>query len=212
MVDYLTNIIGKVAGFIASNILPISSFATSIATFLITYLNYREGKATLEVTQIGRAKSSILIKPDRPDRKNPDVYWDSEYRVLSEVIITNKSSKPISIIEFKLNDNFIFNGYTKPGECYKVTTKPTKYKSTPSISIEGVEECATFPISDNWLKPVLTIPPHTSTRGYLFFNIKSDTSDVRIGKNDLTIITSRKDFKAELEIFEKCNSVLPPVK
>lgn len=46
-------------------------------------------------------------------------------------------------------------------------------------------------------------------RGYLFFNIGNDLTDVTIGKNKLSILTSRKEFTTNIEIAEESISCLP---
>lgn len=197
--------------FIKSNLLPIATLFTSIATFLITFRNHWETRTRLEVIQLGRQKTSILIKPDRTDAETPDVYWDAEYRVLSEVIITNKSSKPISIIEFQLNNKYSFNSYTAPGECYTITLQPSRIKDDNGVtSCLGTSKTISFTLKDFWLQPVLTIPPHTSIRGYLFFNLRNDHSDVQLGKNELSVLTSRKTIKYPLTIYKEYLSLLPP--
>jgi hypothetical protein len=57
------------------------------------------------------------------------IYWDSDYRVISEIILVNKSSEPISIIEFTLNDKYHFNSYSKPGGYYTIIILPDKILS-----------------------------------------------------------------------------------
>lgn len=194
--------------FISTNLIAFSSLIISFVTLTITLRNHLETRPNLKVFQINPT-ASVLIKPDRISSDNPDVYWNTSYRVISEVIMTNESSKPISIIEFRLNNKYAFNGFTKPGESYNVTTKPSKTRTPDGIVFEGVSESIRFPIFEDWLKPILTIPPHTAIRGHLFFNIKSD-KDVIVGKNNLTVITSRKTFNIKLEITQELVSQLPP--
>lgn len=195
--------------FIKNNILPIATLFTAISTFRILYLNHKESKPDIEIIQLDDSESSVLIKPDRSTDKMPDVYWDSEYRVLSEVVITNKSSKPISIIEFKLNNTFTFNSYTEPGEEYTVTIKPSRTKLRNGIYSHGESKFLLLPIKEHWLQPVITIPPHTSIRGFLFFDVK-DGDNVQIGENRLTTMTSRDIFSHQLKIFQKHETQIPP--
>lgn len=195
--------------FIKNNIIPIATLFTSVSTFCILYLNYQESKPNISITQLENENSSVIIKPDRPTKEMPDVYWDSEYRVLSEVVITNKSSKPISIIEFKLNNTYFFNNYTKPGEKYEVTIKPGRTKLPSNVYSYGDSKTLIYPINEHWLQPVITIPPHVSIRGYLFFNIK-DIENVWLGENILTTMTSRKEFSHKIMIFQKHETQILP--
>lgn len=197
----------SVTEYLNKNIIAFLALIVSAIALSFTVLNYLETRAKINIKQINR-KSSFLIKPDRVSDTNPDVYWNSAYRVISDVVITNSSSKPITIVEFRLNNKFTFNGYTNPGESYSAKTQLSEYRTKEGIVIGQPSKSERFPILDSWLKPIITIPPHTAIRGHLFFNV-DNSSDVQIGKNNLTIITSRKTFKTKLEITEEHMSLLP---
>lgn len=194
--------------FFKTNLIPLASFFTSIITFSIMFKNHRETKQNLHVSNIGSSNSSVLIKPDRNEYNQPDNYWDSEYRVISDVVVTNRSSKPISIIEFRLNDTYIFNSYTKPGANYSVTLIPIKKEYPGGITTYGESLSHNFAISNKWLNPIFDVPPYTSLRGYIFFNIKDNEENVKIGKNKLTVLTSRDKLVTTLEVFLNYDSVL----
>ncbi|MGI8277342.1 hypothetical protein [Bacillus mycoides] len=125
-----------------------------------------------------------------------------------DVIITNKSALPISIIEFKLNNRFKFNSYSKPGTEYPVTTKSAKEVHNNITFYSGEERKLEFQISDKWLQPIIDIPPYTSLRGHLFFHA-NDISDLNIGENTLEIVTSRKNFSFQVKPFNKLDTVIP---
>lgn len=195
--------------FIKNNLLPISTLVVSLVTFYITLRNHLETRASLKLIQVNKEKATQLLEPDRLDNSSPDVYWDSKYRVLSEVIITNNSSKPISIIEFTLNDEFTYNSYTKPGNEYQVTIRPNKQHKN-GITFFGSSLIHAFEVKKNVIVPISTIPPHTSIRGILFFNIGNDKSKINIGENTLKLHTSRKVFVFKLKILEEYYSLLQP--
>ncbi|AYY27380.1 hypothetical protein ACS2QC_17090 [Bacillus cereus group sp. Bce033] len=193
--------------FLKSNIIPIAAFFISLATFFITFANFWRNRAKIECIQ-PKGISAHIIKPDRTDFETPDVYWQSDFRVIMDVIITNKSALPISIIEFKLNNRFKFNSYSKPGTEYPVTTKSAKQIHNNIEFYDGDERKLEFQISDKWLQPIIDIPPYTSLRGHLFFHA-SDISDLNFGENTLEITTSRKNFSFQVKLYNKFNSVIP---
>ncbi|MFJ8521423.1 hypothetical protein [Bacillus cereus] len=193
--------------FLKSNIIPIAAFLISLATFFITFANFWRNRAKIECIQPDGV-SAHIIQPDRIDLETPDVYWQSDFRVIMDVIITNKSALPISIIEFKLNNRFKFNSYSKPGTEYPVTTKSAKQIHNNIEFYDGDERKLEFQISDKWLQPIIDIPPYTSLRGHLFFHA-SDTNDLNIGENTLEIVTSRKKFSFQVKLNNKLNSVIP---
>ncbi|PHA22040.1 hypothetical protein [Bacillus wiedmannii] len=194
--------------FLKSNIIPIAAFLISIATFFITFANFWRNRANITCSQPRGLHTAHILKPDRIDTETPDVYWHTDFRVIIDVIITNKSALPISIIEFKLNDSFKFTSYSRPSSNYCVTTTSAK-RVQNAITFYGAEERSfDFQIDDTWLQPIIDIPPYTSLRGHLFFHF-NDISNVGIGKNTLEIITSRKAFSFPIRISDKLISVAP---
>ncbi|WP_217563222.1 hypothetical protein, partial [Paenibacillus sp. GbtcB18] len=192
--------------FLKSNIIPVTALSISIATFIITFKNFWRNRANIECIQLENSMA-VVLKPDRIDTKTPDVYWDSDYRVIMDVIITNKSALPISIIEFTLNNTSKFNSYSKPSPEYNVTIQPGKQEQDGIIHY-AEEEILFFPIEDSWLQPVIDIPPYTSLRGHLLFRF-NDKSEVHIGNNMLEVITSRKTFSFQVKITKEALSAIP---
>lgn len=194
--------------FLKLNIIPIAAFLISLATFIVTFANFRRNKASIKCKQLGDDYIACIIKPDRIDLNTPDVYWHKDFRVIMDVIITNESALPISVIEFTLNNKLKFNSYSKPGDEYSVTTSP-KEEIHNGVSFSGIEQKSVFPIGDDWLNPVIDIPPYTTLRGHLFFHF-NDINDVSIGNNTLSIITSRKTFSFPIKVSDSIQSVLQP--
>lgn len=185
--------------------LPISLFAA-----FYSFKNYVETRPKIDILQIDNTNSSTIIEPDRikDDIEYPDRIWTKKYRVISDIVIMNKSSKPITIIEVILNDKYIYNSYTDPGTYYKVTTVNNKSEFSGLIAFGGNEESLVFSIEDEWLNLLIDIAPNSAVRGHLLFSF-DDLDKVKVGKNKLEIITSRKRFKTELLITEKyCSQLL----
>ncbi|EUJ64821.1 hypothetical protein [Listeria fleischmannii] len=149
-------------------------------------------------------KTSIIIEPDRHSNKDPDPHHNIPYRLICEVVLTNNSSLPISIIEFKLNDELIFNSYSNPGNCYSFTGK-IKNKLPEHELIDDRKftenDIQGFPIGQYFLTPLIKLEPYSSIRGYLYFKFR-DKSQVTVGKNQLQIITSRKRFDFNIVVDE----------
>lgn len=201
-IEYLTCLLS----FLIKNI-NIGTFLIAVLTFIITFVNFYNNRASLELSQPTESKS-VLIKPDFVDLKTPDRYWHNEYRLIIDVILTNKSSKPISVIEFVLNDKLIFNSYHVPGPEYHITIQPRKTKVNGMIGL-GTSKTAIYPIGNLWLNPIIDIPPQTSVRGHLFFHF-SNKELVQNKRNKLKIITSRKTFAKYLDVSETQMSCLSP--
>lgn len=108
--------------------------------------------------------------------------------ILIDIIITNKSSHPISIIEFSTPEFPKFNSYSKTKESFKVT-----YRENSTLLV-GRDE----PIK--YLKPEFIIKPYTSERGFIFFWSGTE-HDLDISKKiPITVKTSRKKFKFKVKI------------
>ncbi|PGC69309.1 hypothetical protein COM21_07970 [Bacillus toyonensis] len=207
MIIINTGDITQLIEFLKLNIIPIATFLISLVTFIITFANFQRNKANITCEQIGNNSLASIMKPDRIDLETPDVYWQNDFRAIIDVIITNKSALPISIIEFTLNNTRTFNSYSKPGNRYCATTQPRDTIHNGVLS-SGTEHQTIFFIDDKCLQPVLDIPPYTSIRGTLFFHF-NDPNDVMVGDNTLEIITSRKNFVFSIKISGNVHSVLP---
>lgn len=115
--------------------------------------------------------------------------------ILIDLIITNKSSNPISILEFSIPDFPKFNSYSITQDAFYITTG---INSRTHIGGD-------IPIK--YLKPEITIDPYTSIRGYVFFWSGLECN-LDINKHiPLTIKTSRKTFKKSIQIDSEYNSI-----
>ncbi|MGN7938519.1 hypothetical protein [Metabacillus sp. 22489] len=189
------------------DLLPLATFLIAVLTFIITFTNFYRNRAKIGILQIDNS-TSCIIKPDFTDYDTPDVYWHEDYRAILDVVISNRSALPISIIEYKLNDGLIFNSYSKFGSNYKITTQPKIEKDSKGVIFAmGKELSKIFYIEDSYLKPVTDIPPYTSVRGFIFFHYH-DKNKVKIGINKLQVVTSRKTFSFQVKISEYVESAL----
>lgn len=180
----------------------------ALLTFFITFANFYRNRATIKVVQFP-VSESVMIKPDFINTESPDKYWHNEYRLIVDIIITNRSAKSISIIEFSLNQNMKFNSYHSPGKLYQVTVTPKNRIHNSGVVFSGSSKKYLYPIEDRWLQPVLDIPPYTSIRGYLYFHFP-DKNMVNKKQNKLDIITSRKKFTTHLNVYEFHESAISP--
>ncbi|WP_088838955.1 hypothetical protein [Listeria sp. ILCC792] len=190
--------------FLQNNIVPITAFFVSLVTFYFALSNYLKQRPNLKLQQRNIQKAAVIIEPDRYSNDNPDVHHNIPYRVICEVVLTNDSSLPISIIEFKLNNDLVFNSYSKPGNTYEFTE--SNKKQIPEhefIIFKGTndEVKEVFPVGDNFLTPLIKLEPYSSIRGYLYFKFR-DKKQVCVGENKLQVITSRKDFDFNVTVDE----------
>ena len=115
--------------------------------------------------------------------------------ILIDLIITNKSSNPISILEFSIPDFPKFNSYSITQDAFYITTG---INSRTHIGGD-------IPIK--YLKPEITIDPYTSIRGYVFFWSGLECN-FDINKHiPLTIKTSRQTFKKSIQIDSEYSSI-----
>lgn len=200
----MEQILSILANWIAENLLAFFAFIISVLSLVFSSIDFFRRNPNIKFFQLGTEKTSIAIEPIRTSNELPDKYQLLKYRVLSDVVITNGSSLPISIIDFTLNDKLLFNSYSDPGILYSF--KGIQGKVLPEhealFGQNVTETTQSFPIGDSFLTPILTIPPYTSLRGYLFFKY-NNKDDVNLGKNTLKVQTSRKTFIFDLIIDEE---------
>lgn len=160
-------------------------------TFLILCFRYVAEFKHLKVI-LGYSKySSILLLPNRKGENSPDKYSSYLYRVILDVVITNKSSKPISIIACSLGALDIkYTHYMNPG-IYRVNDGKITYTYdlTKTNSFN-------FPI---------TLAPYESLESNLVFLV-NNKNDIELGEcssNQLKLITSRGTSSFKLPI-KKC--------
>lgn len=180
----------------------ISFWLSIISIFTAIFTAYRNiwiSRAKIKVVQTDKAARSYFIKsfdgcyityssPIKPDKlSEPNIVSV----LLIEVIITNKSSLPISILEFSTKDFCAnpFTSYSYTKDFFTVTTEPDHVTKlgTPNSPLK-------------FIKPEFTLQPYTSERGYIMFwsGIEEDFTTPQ--KITLKTITSRKMFKTKINI------------
>lgn len=166
-------------------------------SLIISWNSWWRSRASLKVEKL---QDSIFLKSfdgcmksysfDSKD-SSPNFYSV----ILIDLIITNKSSNPISILEFSIPTFPKFNSYSRTQDSFYVTTKENS-----SVHIGG-----DIPI--RYLKPEITIDPYTSIRGYVFFWSGLEY-ELDINKPILlTIKTSRRTFKKSIQIDSEYDSI-----
>jgi len=181
------------------------SLFSLIISFVLAYRVFYQERASITVIQDHRAARSFSFSFDgwsytntKRSPKYPDPFSGNQYRILSEVLITNNSSLPISIISFTLNDALSYDSYVDGGNYYLVTTSETSKTSLGSPD---------SPI--NYLKPNFTIDPYTSVRGNIFFNLSYSEDFFKMDNHDLKIHTSKGVFNFELKVPNHIESISP---
>lgn len=162
----------------------------TVSTFVILCFRFVAEFKHLKVTPGYSKYSSLLLLPNRKDENSPDKYGSYLYRVILDVVITNKSSKPISIIACSLGSLDIkYTHYMKPG-IYRVNSG--KYTYTYDMTETN---SFNFPI---------TLAPYESLESNLVF-LMNNENDIDLGensRNQLKLITSRGTKKFRLPIKE----------
>ncbi len=181
------------------------SLFSLIISFVLAYRVFFQERASITVIQDHGAARSFSFSFDgwsdintKRSSKYPDPFYGNQYRILSEVLITNNSSLPISIISFTLNDTLSYDSYVDGGNYYLVTTSEISKTSLGSPD---------SPI--NYLTPNFTIDPYTSVRGNIFFNLSNSEDFFKMDNHDLKIHTSRGVFNFELKVPNHIESINP---
>jgi len=174
-------------------LIPITSFLVSFVAFGFTLIRFNNEKAKLKVSFPDTDSTEMIV--DRTSNKSPDIYWQYKFRYIPSVIITNKSSKPISIYEFILNGS-TWNLYTNYGEKYETTYKTNRFKQSGLIfTIADNEESLNYNLSEkNMLQPVINLAPYETVHGNLFFMYDTPLPN----KAKMIIKTSRKNIKIKI--------------
>ncbi len=188
---------------IAKTIVPITNLFLAIGLFYFACSNFISGLAKLKCKVISEPKQLLV---DRNEDDIPDPYWQHKYRLLPLLVITNPTSKPITIYDFVLNDEHHFNLHSQTSEEYKVTlssNKATKNGYT-TFSNQNVRSVVYSLSKDKYIQPVFTLGPYESISGTLMFHY--DTSLPTLNK--LQVKTSRKDFEFEIKVAQELTSVV----
>ena len=197
--------------------LIISAVSLLISAF-VAYRNIWLSRAKLDIVQTDKGARSTFIqtydgckKSFSGDVSPSDVLHNHEdpyivSSLLVEVILTNKSSLPISILEFSTNSftSDSFSSYSPTIGSFVITTEEVPSSKKTTIGLDK-------PIK--YLQPEFTIAPYTSERGYILFwsgfEAESFKTPVEI---NLDIKTSRRNFKTRVKITDTLNSIKPRIK
>ncbi len=190
---------------------PIISLVFSSFAFFFTLKNERNKKFAIKIDYLDKQISELLV--DRTSNETPDVYHHQKFRLLPLVVITNLSSYPVTVTEFTLNDIYSFGAFTLTGDNYEVTYLSNAIKIGGGVihTSDPERKIVYDDLSDKFLKPTFTIAPFESVTGLLFFRY----NDSQIGKNNLTIKTSRgsKEFPLQITkqfVSQKVTDYTPP--
>ncbi len=189
-------------------LIPITNFLLALVAFRFTLFRFKEEKPNLTLKFIEDKTFSELI-PDRNDTDSPDPLWQYKYRFIPTVLITNNSSKPLTIYEFSINNEIFFNNnHQIHGSKYMITLQTNRYTDDDGIEFindDSVIEIGFLINDQELLTPVITLAPHSSLYGNLIFSY-----DESLPANSLLCVkTSRKDFHFELKVLKRFESVFP---
>ena len=176
-----------------------SAISVILSTFAFLFTLKNEWSKRVNISLQYLEKSIHEMKIDRTEDLIPDVYHQSPFRLIPTVVITNNSSLPITITEFKLSNNSSFGFYSKVGEHYKTTYQTNIIDFGNGLSGISSDPIKTLHIElnkDNLLKPPFTIKPYESVVGALFFQYKESI----FGSNQLKILTSRGAVEFPLQV------------
>ncbi|MPM36297.1 hypothetical protein SDC9_82892 [bioreactor metagenome] len=158
-----------------------------LISLVIAFKDIWTARRNIIVTQTDDGRRSGFLKsfdgciksysPDVPLNSEPNFYSV----LLVDIIITNRSSLPISILEFSVPELGLdsFNSYSHTQNSFEITVNKTT----------TIEYGSPSPIK--YLQPEFTLGPYTSDRGYIFF-WSGLASDLDVDKKiRLKILTSR---------------------
>lgn len=169
----------------------------SLLISLITSWNsWWKSRASIKIEQTHDAARSLYFQSFDASVNNDDSDANPVFRsvLLIEIIITNKSSLPISVLEFSIDGFPTFDSYSYTKDSFQATLKE-------GSSIQLGNDSAI-----KYLKPELTIEPYTSERGYIFFWHGAERDLDIDNELDLTVRTSRKEFEVKVKVSGKYES------
>lgn len=150
-------------------VVPITTLVFSSFAFYISFSESRRKKFNLKIDFFSLCEEWLI---DRESNDLPDVYHQNKYRMIDAVLLTNNSSLPITITEFKIQGiDSKLNPYTRIGNSYSTTVVSPIKSIAPGVTAHsggGVKKTAdleTFP-------PIplpITIAPYESVTTTLMF-------------------------------------------
>lgn len=198
--------------FIQNNFFSIVSlFISAVALYLSLKKEFSQ-KFNLEVILLDECLFECLV--DRSSDDTPDKYWHTKYRLFPNVVLTNNSSRPITLIDFQLNNEEAYTLFTEYGNSYTTTyqTNTTELGNGVIAFTTDGEEAITHVLNEKHMISLpVTLAPYESTAGILFFHYKQSL----VGTNKLNIRTSRGIKTVPLNVCKSYvsklkNSYVPP--
>lgn len=182
------------------------SIISIVTSIFVAYRTIWISRAKIKVIQTDKAARSVFIKSfdgcykTYPSSINLDKMVNPNIVsvLLIEVIVTNKSSLPISILEFSTKDftSNPFTSYSYTKDFFVVTT------DSQTKVVFGTSES---PLK--FIQPEFTLNPYTSERGYIMFWSGFEEEFNTPKEITLKTITSRKTFKFKINIPSSLESI-----
>ena len=192
-------------------IFPVLSLMISLLPLFFSLRNERKEKFSISVDFLTDDNSEWLV--DRLSNNNPDVYFFNQYRLFLTIVITNNSSLPVTIKEFSINEDIIYNSFSRLENEYKVTIKNDIEEVAPGITVGGQGKSVVAEINDSqYLLPPITIKTYESVVGVIGFHYNESI----VGTNLLKVNTSRGIKVLDLTILKQYVSkartdYIPPI-
>ncbi|UFT98118.1 hypothetical protein KO561_12990 [Radiobacillus kanasensis] len=180
----------------------ISLFSLFVSLF-VAFRNVWISRKNIDVTQTDNAIRSLFIKSydgcmvSHSYQVKPDNSPKIISAGLAEIVVTNKSSLPISILEFSIPDYPAFSSYSPTKDSFTITTEEN------SRTVVGDDYS---PLE--YLKPEFTLDPYTSRRGYIMFWSGLETDNMPIEEDiPLKILTSRGQINKIIKFSSSLESI-----
>src|SRR5699024_3447860 len=144
-----------------------------LISLLVAFNSYYRSKAKISINQLENSQSWILrsydgsyaATPKQSTGVNTPVVPKMSSITFLEIIITNQSTLPISILEFKLEGAKEFNSYSHLQRNVKVTLE-----NGSQLLIDSEDDRIPY------LQPEFTLSPYTSRRGYVLLWMEDEKS------------------------------------
>ncbi|WBY92098.1 hypothetical protein [Enterococcus casseliflavus] len=181
--------------------LLISGFSLLISA-IVAFRTFYFSRPILKVMQTDNAARSFFIKSY--DGSQASLSYDIEdddpsiaSALLIEIILINKSSLPLSILEFQLTGEQLpsfqaFTSYSPSPSSFKITTRENSRTTIDHV---------------NYLQPEFTLEPYSAKRGYILFWTGIETSLETTDPLNLKIVTSRKEFSFKVKYSGSIESI-----
>jgi len=187
------------------------SILISVASFIFAFYSWHDKRPKLSFKLSNFKHPKLLIKPDRISESNPDVYWNSYFRVIISGTFINSSSQPTSIISISLNDKYSVSPYITANNNYTVTYKNNKVMENGiEITLGQPKVAISIIMKDIQMKPIINIPGYSAVAGYMVMNIGDDPTNLNGKDNFIRVTTPLRKYKFTLGKLVRYDSALLP--